>query len=124
MNRMNPYETLGIPEFSNTDIVDAKFLEILEQYEQLTKLNKKQMKFLEDVRDAHETLTDEFKKTAIDGQLKVNSSNNHGYRTEIDSNQIAQEKDDIDDSIEREFNTEKTITLDRKSKKGFSDFIQ
>ena len=64
MNRMNPYEILGIPEFSNTDIVNAKFLEILEKYEQLTKLNKKQIKFLEDVRDAHETLTDEFKKSA------------------------------------------------------------
>ena len=89
MNRMNPYEILGIPEFSNTDIVNAKFLEILEKYEQLTKLNKKQIKFLEDVRDAHETLTDEFKKSAIDSQLKINRSNNHGYRTEIDSNQIA-----------------------------------
>lgn len=119
MNRMNPYEILGIPEFSNTDIVNAKFLEILEKYEQLTKLNKKQIKFLEDVRDAHETLTDEFKKSAIDSQLKINRSNNHGYRTEIDSNQIAQEKDDIDDSIEREFSTEKTISIDKKNKKGF-----
>ncbi|NWK53205.1 DnaJ domain-containing protein [Acinetobacter sp. SwsAc5] len=117
MNDFNPYAVLNVPDFSDITTVEQSYLKLLDQYQNLSKPSTKQAEQFNRIQDAYDMLSLPTEKELIDNNLKITKAHNLDIRIEHPDNLMDETlKDQHEDDVERELNTDKTMGVSKNKK--------
>ena len=117
MTDFNPYAILNVPDFSDLGTVEESYLNLLDQYQSLPKLSAKQAEQFNRIQDAYDMLSHPAEKELIDNSLKITKAHNLDVRIEQPDNLMDETlKDQHEDEVERELNTDKTMGVSKNKK--------
>ena len=117
MNDFNPYSVLNVPDFSDLSTVEKSYLNLLDQYQNLPKLSAKQADQFNRIQDAYDMLSNPMEKEIVDNNLKITKAHNLDVRIKQPDNLMDETlKDQHEDEVERELNTEKKMGVSNNKK--------
>ncbi|WP_436659838.1 hypothetical protein [Acinetobacter sp. P1(2025)] len=109
----NPYTVLGIPNFSDYDVIEDAYQKQMAAFDNIVKISNKQSEKLTELMDAYDFLIDTFRKEELDNKLK--EENNHQIMVNTQTPDIeeiydAPQEEKVEPSKEKNIVLEKTNT--------------